>query len=122
MLAGFVTTPDPAFSLQASPRFSLGRETAGIRVDYWVNPEQWEGHPFSRGESSPQRWEKQIEQRWVSWKYDECVRSRERIDRRIEAQHGVFGFGTNWDEVKRLKEERSQVPSCQDLRNKGYLV
>jgi len=113
-------------------------------IPYFVNPSQFAAHPYStplsateqanskaadnggqakeRRSAGLKRWERTIEERWVNWKYNECTLSRERIDRQIENHRGVFGLGTDWEAVKKLRDQRKNIETCNELREKGYSI
>jgi DnaJ homolog subfamily B member 12 len=145
IFASVFSTPDPTFSFVPTPHLSLGRTTGGrMDIPYFVNPTQFAAHPYAtppvteqpssktedgqvkevkeRRSAGLRRWEKGIEERWVNWKYNECTLSRERIDRQIEAHRGVFGLGTDWEAVNKLREQRKTVETCNELKEKGYSI
>jgi DnaJ family protein B protein 12 len=141
-LAAALTTPDPKYSFVKSSHYSYERVTGGVSVHYFVNPTQFAVHPIyttshptggdttktpvvmrsSGSSASPtmRRFEKGIEERWVNWKYGECVKGKERLARKVDAMTGLFGIGTDWEAVRKLQKE--QIESCEELRSKGYQV
>ena len=141
ILGALFTTPDPNYSFAPTSHLSAGRTTGGrMDIPYFVNPTQFAAHPFAnpvglettsnsaaanakeKKSHGLRRWEKAIEERWVNWKYNECVVARERIDRQIESHHGLFGIGTDWDAVTKLKEQKKGIEQCNELRAKGYAI
>ncbi|CAG8763837.1 10797_t:CDS:2, partial [Acaulospora colombiana] len=124
------TTPDPSYSWYKSPQYSHPRTTGGnLGVEYFVNPKQFASHPMyasgsyasqhkegeipgsfndppSSRSPSLRRFEKNIEERWVNWKYSECVRERELIDRKVDSLRGVFGIGADKEAIKKLRNTK----------------
>lgn len=138
ILGSLFSTPDPNYSFTPTGHLSLGRTTGGrMDIPYFVNPTQFAAHPYAnpvglettsttntkeKKSYGLRRWEKTIEERWVNWKYNECVTFRERIDRQIESHQGLFGLGTDWEAVAKLKEQRKGIESCNELKGKGYAI
>lgn len=139
LLSTALSTPDPKFSFVKTSHFSHERITAnGVSVHYFVNPAQFTVHPIytsshpnngdkkisktSGTAASPgmRRFEKGIEERWVNWKYGECVKAKERLSRKVDSMTGLFGIGTDWEAVRKVQNER--IESCDELRSKGYQV
>ncbi|PVF98102.1 DnaJ-domain-containing protein [Serendipita vermifera] len=138
------STPDPSYSWHKSPQYSHSRTTGGnLGVEYFVNPKQFASHPMYTSGSNPsqhkegeiptsfddppssrspslRRFEKNIEERWVNWKYSECVREREFIDRKVDSLSGVFGIGANKEAIKKLRN--TKLVSCEELKSKGYVL
>jgi len=51
--------------------------------------------------------------------YTQCRHGVDQKERKIEAERGIFGIGTDWDKVERIKQEK--IPSCEELRRLGLL-
>jgi DnaJ homolog subfamily B member 12 len=66
------------------------------------------------------RFEHSVEERWQGWKYNDCIRGRERIEAKIENLRGFMGIGTDWDAIKKLKEQK--VEACEELKSKGFRI
>ncbi|KAG8851693.1 hypothetical protein FRC20_001675 [Serendipita sp. 405] len=127
LLSSAVSTPDPSYQFAESSHHSLARTTGGrFKVQYFVNPQQFTTHPMSTSDSgnarSPQlqRFEKGVEERWVNWKYSECVRSKEIVERQVENLRGIFGIGADWEKIDKLRKET--IPSCEELRKKDIRI
>ncbi|KAG8854944.1 hypothetical protein FRB91_002922 [Serendipita sp. 411] len=127
LLSSAVSTPDPSYQFAESSHHSLARTTGGrFKVQYFVNPLQFTTHPMSTSDSgnarSPQlqRFEKGVEERWVNWKYSECVRSKEIVERQVENLRGIFGIGADWEKIDKLRKET--IPSCEELRKKDIRI
>lgn len=121
------STPDPRFSFTPTTRYNEERNTGSLGVKYHVNGAEFSGHPIAaelaRNENRPgpelRKFEKTVEQVYTQDLYTQCQRGLDRKSGRRDAEIGVFGFGTDWDKVKRIEEER--VESCDRLREMGLL-
>ncbi|KAG8832962.1 hypothetical protein FRC17_000229 [Serendipita sp. 399] len=128
LLISAFSTPDPSYQFVKTTHYSLGRTTDGqFKVDYYVNPEQFTSHPIyaatnSEGERSSglRQFEKGVEERWLNWKYSDCTRSKELVERKVENLHGIFGIGADWEKIKKLRAE--PIPSCEELKAKNIRV
>jgi DnaJ homolog subfamily B member 12 len=144
LLFSAFTTPDPSYSWYKSPQYSHSRTTGGnLGIEYFVNPKQFASHsmytsgsyaaqhkegeipnaftdPPSTRSPSLRRFEKNIEDRWVNWKYSECVREREYIDRKVDSLRGLFGIGADREAIQKLRS--TKLESCEELKSKGYVL
>lgn len=132
IISSLLTTPNPGYAFAATSHYNLGRVTQGnLKIPYWVNTQEFTVHSMNTGtsqdarasqERSPglKRFESSIEERWQNWKYNDCVRGRERIERKIENLRGFMGIGTDWEAIKKAKEEK--VEACEELRSKGFRI
>ncbi|CCA71157.1 related to HLJ1-Co-chaperone for Hsp40p [Serendipita indica DSM 11827] len=133
LFASFFTTPDPTYSFAYSPHFSLVRTTGGkLDIPYFVHPESFHAHPIyastneagsnSKEVKSPElkRFEKGVEEKWINMKYNECARTKEYVERKVESMRGVFGIGADWEGIKKLRKEK--IPACEALKEKGYRI
>jgi DnaJ family protein B protein 12 len=66
------------------------------------------------------QFEHSVEERWKGWKYNDCIRGRERVEAKIENLRGFMGIGTDWDAIKKLKEEK--IEACEELKSKGFRI
>lgn len=53
-------------------------------------------------------------------KYNECARTKEYVERKVESMRGVFGIGADWEGIKKLRKEK--IPACEALKEKGYRI
>jgi DnaJ family protein B protein 12 len=60
-----------------------------------------------------------VERVYTSDLYARCHRGIERKQRAKDAEFGIFGFGVDWEKVKKIEDE--VVPSCQELKRLGVL-
>lgn len=66
------------------------------------------------------RFELKVEKRYLELRYDTCARAIERRERAIDVKRGLFGFGADWDGIKKLKEER--IEACEEVKRWGLRV
>ncbi|KAI0708818.1 hypothetical protein C8T65DRAFT_718421 [Cerioporus squamosus] len=120
-------TPDPRFSFAPSARYNVERTTGGLNVKYHVNAAEFSGHPIAaelaRNENKPgpqlRKFEGNIERAYTQDLYAQCQRGLDRKQRREDQEVGIFGIGTDWDKVKKIREE--PIESCDKLRQMGLL-
>ncbi|EMD38957.1 hypothetical protein CERSUDRAFT_112669 [Gelatoporia subvermispora B] len=119
--------PDPHFSFTPSPRYNVERHTGGLGVPYHVNSAEFSGHPIAaelaRSGNAPgpalRRFEKNVENVFTRELYGRCQRAIDDKERRKDREIGVFGFGTDWEKVKKIDAE--PIESCDRLRQMGLL-
>ncbi|KAK0466992.1 uncharacterized protein EV420DRAFT_1506584 [Desarmillaria tabescens] len=118
--------PDPRYSFVGGSRYSVERETADLGVKYYVNPGEWTSHPVvgpevarqkssassSNAERGPAvaKFERSVDTAYTERVYSECRRGLDQKDRAKEAEIGLFGFGTDWEKVKKIESE--VIESC----------
>ncbi|KZT56895.1 DnaJ-domain-containing protein [Calocera cornea HHB12733] len=126
-LLGAFQTPDPSFSFQQSQYFDQERYTLSRNVPYYVNTRQftkhpiWESIPVDRREdgragsasSKLKAFEGHIESSYSSILQNQCRREEDYREQRIQSEIGIFGIGTNWQAVERIRGEK--LPSCEKL-------
>ena len=120
-------TPDPRFSFSPSARYNVERTTGTMNVKYHVNSAEFSGHPIAaelaRGTDAPapalRRFEKNVENVYTRELYGRCQRALDDKERRKDREIGVFGFGTDWEKVKKIEQE--PIESCDKLRQMGLL-
>lgn len=120
-------TPDPRFSFTPSARYNVERTTGGLNVKYHVNAAEFSGHPIAaelaRNDNKPgpqlRKFEGNVERAFTQDLYAQCQRGLDRKQRREDQEVGIFGFGTDWDKVKQIREE--PIESCDKLRQMGLL-
>ena len=66
------------------------------------------------------RFELKVEKLYLELRYDMCARAIERRQRTIDVKRGVFGFGADWEGIKKLKEER--IEACEEVKQWGVRV
>ncbi|PIL25141.1 transporter [Ganoderma sinense ZZ0214-1] len=120
-------TPDPRFSFSPSSRYNVERTTGGLHVKYHVNAAEFSGHPIAAelarndNQAGPQlqQFETNVERAYTNELYGQCQRGLDRKQRRKDQEVGVFGIGTDWEEVKKIDVE--PIESCDKLRELGLL-
>jgi len=126
-LLGSFKTPDPSFSFQQSQYFDQGRYTVSRNVPYYVNAKQftthpiWDSIPADRREDTRagaastklKTFESHVESSYASVLQSQCRREEDYREQRMQAEIGLFGFGTNWQAVERIRGEK--MPSCEKL-------
>ncbi|KAI0033931.1 hypothetical protein K488DRAFT_46628 [Vararia minispora EC-137] len=121
--------PDPHFAFTPSTRFNVERHTSGLGVTYHVNSAEFATHPIAaelaRSDSNKgkapalMRFEEHVDRTYAHQKYAECQRGMDSKRRRREAKIGLFGIGTDWEEVTKIDQEN--VEACEFLKAKGLL-
>ncbi|KAJ7170503.1 hypothetical protein C8R43DRAFT_1059863 [Mycena crocata] len=137
--------PEPRFAWTSTSRYKTGRQTGGLRVNYYVDANEVMRHPTIGAElaregidwrtltavkDSPEnrqhqpgpaltRFESNVDKAYTQKLYSECQAGHDRKVRAKEAEVGVFGFGTDWKKVERIEAE--VVPSCEELKRLGLL-
>lgn len=66
-----------------------------------------------------QKFEDMVDRTYTQDLYAQCRTSLDRKERRKEAEIGVFGFGTDWEKVKKIDNE--VIESCNELKRLGVL-
>ncbi|RPD64206.1 DnaJ-domain-containing protein [Lentinus tigrinus ALCF2SS1-6] len=120
-------TPDPRFSFTPSARYNVERTTGGLNVKYHVNAAEFSGHPIAaelaRNENKPgpqlRKFEGSVERAFTQDLYAQCQRGLDRKQRQEDQEVGIFGLGTDWEKVKKIREE--PIESCDRLRQMGLL-
>ena len=91
-------TPDPRYSFTPSVRFNVERETADLKVHYFVNQGEFSTHPISQevtqqatGQKSLlKKFERSVENNYKDQLYMLCQRDQERQQRRKEQKMVCF--------------------------------
>jgi len=133
--------PDPTFHFYRSTAYDHERTTISTNiigrsypvrggVTYFVNKGQWMAHPTLRSavptpdedtdRRTLARFELKVEKLYLELRYDMCARAIERRQRTIDVKRGVFGFGADWEGIKKLKEER--IEACEEVKQWGVRV
>jgi DnaJ homolog subfamily B member 12 len=120
------STPDPHFSFSKSARYNVERTTGGLGIKYHVNSAEFSGHPIAaelarNTQQTPElrRYENTIERVYTQDLYAKCQRGVDRKERLINQETGIFGFGTDWGKVEKIRAE--PIESCEELRKLGLL-
>jgi DnaJ family protein B protein 12 len=136
IISGLFSTPpvpDPVYSYEKTNRLSSLRYTTPHKIPYYVNQKQLSTHPIweslspearenpQAGGLSPllQSFERRIEQRFVDGHLDLCRIGEARKRNEVTQEEGLFGYGTDWEKVRRIKER--PVESCQLLAKYGFI-
>ncbi|CAE7074872.1 unnamed protein product [Rhizoctonia solani] len=131
-LFSFITTGGtpsyPAFRYDQSGSFKVEQSTTRLNVPYFVSPREWAEHPIGKvaeqiktgsSEASAsdlsklRSFEAVVERRYEEQLYDICRHEYEHRERRIDQNKGIFGFGADWDKVRKLQAEK--LPHCEKL-------
>lgn len=147
-LFGSAPVPDPRFSFQGTSRYNVERQTGNLGVKYHVNSAEFMAHPVIGAELARDgveirkvekindqaakgkvkekkrgpaltKFESSIERIYTQDLYVQCQRGLERKERLKEQEVGLFGFGTDWEKVKKIEQE--VVDSCEELKRLGVL-
>ncbi|KAK0239145.1 hypothetical protein EDD85DRAFT_829192 [Armillaria nabsnona] len=127
--------PDPHYSFVGGSRYSAERETGDLGIKYYVNPGEWTSHPVvgpevarqksSTSSSSAERgpavvkFERSVDTAYTERIYSECRRGLDKKERAKEAEIGLFGFGTDWEKVKKIESE--VIESCVEFERLNAL-
>jgi DnaJ family protein B protein 12 len=65
------------------------------------------------------KFEDGVERTYTHDLYAQCQRGVDRKERLREAEVGMFGWGTDWEKVKKIESE--SIPSCEELKRLGVL-
>ena len=65
------------------------------------------------------KFEATVERVYTTDLYAQCQRGVDRKQRARDAELGIFGFGVDWEKVRKLESE--VVPSCEELKRLGLL-
>ena len=130
---GPTPTPDPSYAFSSTSRYSVGRSTHPLNVNYFVNPQEFSSHPISQELTDAQRtrgatartgtldrFERNVEQRWKEHMYVRCQRDEDNRQRRKEAKMGFFGVGADMDAIKAINAEKFE--SCEELKRLGVQI
>ncbi|KZP01454.1 DnaJ-domain-containing protein [Calocera viscosa TUFC12733] len=126
-LLGSFQTPDPSFSFQPTQYFDQERYTLSRNVPYYVNTRQFTKHPIwdsipvdrrqevraGKASSKLKTFEGHVESSYASVLQNQCRREEDYREQRIQSEIGLFGIGTNWQAVERIRGEK--LPSCEKL-------
>ena len=124
-------TPDPHFSFTPSPRYNAERTTGSLGIKYHVNAAEFGGHPIAaelarnqhqqNTNTNPQlkKFETTVERVYTSDLYAQCQRGLDRKETLKSREVGIFGIGTDWEEVRRIEQE--PVEACEELRRLGLM-
>jgi DnaJ homolog subfamily B member 12 len=118
-------TPDPRFAFSSTSRYNVERQTTGLGIKYHVNGQEFSGHPIAAelaresGTRSPKlaKFEENVERAYTQGLANLCQAELDRKQRRKDDLVGIFGIGTDWDQVRRLEKEK--IESCEELRKYG---
>jgi len=66
------------------------------------------------------KFEDTVERLYTQDLYSRCQRDTDRKQREKEAEVGIFGFGTDWEKVRKIDSE--VIESCEELKRLGLLV
>ncbi|KAF8817378.1 DnaJ-domain-containing protein [Phlegmacium glaucopus] len=66
------------------------------------------------------KFEDTVERLYTQDLYSRCQRGTDRKQREKEAEVGIFGFGTDWEKVRKIETE--VIESCEELKRLGLLV
>ena len=67
-----------------------------------------------------QRFEERVDRLYTQDLYSHCQRGMDRKQHAKEAEVGIFGFGTDWEKVRKIEGE--VIESCEELRRLGLLA
>jgi DnaJ homolog subfamily B member 12 len=128
--------PDPHFSFAKTSRYNVERETHGLGVKYHINVNEFVNHPVfgpdlsshgidlknpesSRSWKGPNlnKFEVTVDKTYQQELYIQCQRGLERKERMKDAEMGIFGIGTDWEKVRKIKAE--PIPACDELQSLG---
>lgn len=117
--------PDPRFAFSSTARYNLERQTADLGIKYHVNGQEFMGHPIAaevvrdKQQRGPKlaRFEQNVERAYTQDLATICQREINRKQRRKDELVGLFGFGTDWEQVRRIESEK--IESCEELRKYG---
>jgi len=120
-------TPDPGFTWKPQGVYRQPRMTPTYNVQYHVDPNSWNSHPFiveantspndQKSTSKLRNFEKRVENSYKNALYSECERQRQYQERRIQATWGTLGWGAKPDMEKKIRSEK--YDSCERLRDFG---
>ena len=133
ILTDIFSTPDPGYSFTSARPYTAERMTTTYNIPYFVSPNEFNNHPIyesipeshksskKAGEYSAKlrSFEIGIERQYVSGLKNQCSREYDYKEARIERNRGVFGFGADWDAIKKIQAE--PMPSCEKLQQMGVL-
>ncbi|CAE6457028.1 unnamed protein product [Rhizoctonia solani] len=131
-LFSFITTGGtpsyPVFRYDQSGSFKVEQSTSRLNVPYFVSPKEWAEHPIGKAAeqvkagssdasasdlSKLRSFETVVERRYEEHLYDLCRHEYEHRERRIEQNKGIFGFGADWEQVRKIQAEK--LPHCEKL-------
>jgi DnaJ family protein B protein 12 len=130
--------PDPRFSFAPTTAYNSERFTTNLGVRYHVNPGEFQSHPGIAADlvaakagagSIPTkglrgkailRFEANVEREYKRELYSQCQVGLNMKERMKERELGLFGFGTDWEKVRAIEEEK--VASCEELRRLGVIL
>jgi len=118
-------TPDPRFAFSSTARYNMERQTTGLGIKYHVNGQEFMGHPIAaetvrdKQQRGPKlaKFEENVERAYTQDLVTTCQREIGRKQRRKDELVGIFGIGTDWEEVRRIEKEK--IESCEELRKYG---
>ncbi len=120
-------TPEPSYSFSQSSRYSVARNTGGLKVNYFINPTEFSAHPIaaemaeaqdSKGRTAKlDRFERNIEQTYKEHQYLQCQRDEDRRQRRKEQKMGFLGIGADMEAIRAINAEKYE--SCEELKRLG---
>lgn len=64
------------------------------------------------------KFEGAVERVYQQHLYTQCQHGLDRKERAKEAEIGLFGIGTDWDKVEKIKGE--VIESCEELKGMGF--
>jgi len=120
-------TPEPSYSFSQSSRYSVARNTGGLKVNYFINPTEFSAHPIAAEMAEAQdakgrtakldRFERNIEQTYKEHQYLQCQRDEDRRQRRKEQKMGFLGIGADMEAIRAINAEKYE--SCEELKRLG---
>ncbi|UZJ57081.1 hypothetical protein CBS101457_006401 [Exobasidium rhododendri] len=121
------STPDPGFTWKPQGLYRQPRMTPAHNVQYHVDPNAWNAHPFIiEANSAPndpkvtsklRDFERRVEKSYKTLLYSDCERHRQYQERRIQATWGTLGWGAKPDLERKIRSEK--FDSCERLRDFG---
>jgi len=125
--------PNPTYTFSPQSPYTSERVTANLDIPYYVSPTDFSAHPIfssipQQYQSEPKAgvysrplysFERSIEQHWTNQMMRMCELEMQDRNRKADAQRGFFGFGADWEAVKRI--ERGKLESCEVLLKKKLI-
>ena len=103
--------------------YNVERTTSNLGIRYHVNPREFNGHPGIAADLAAEKgfrgkaiatFESNVERVYKQALLSQCQVAMARKERRRDEEIGFLGFGTDWEKVKAIEEEK--VESCEELR------
>ena len=96
-----------------------------------MNAAEFGGHPIAaelarhqsqdsnKAAQGLKKFETTVERVYTSDLYAQCQRGLDRKETLKSREVGIFGIGTDWEEVRRIEQE--PVEACEELRRLGLM-